>query len=106
MNFELSKVQAFGQLGYPPKRMAILLDIAEEDVEQFINSWSDLKSPLRRAYETGRAKAEYAIDKALYTSAKEGDIDALNKLNERRLMHQENEDVLFQFKKMQEDQFH
>jgi len=80
----LKKIVGVGTLGYSVSKIINVLDIEERDVEQFVNDFDDFDNPLRRAYQKGVDKADYAIDTKLFEQAKAGDLKSLQKYEERK----------------------
>lgn len=80
----LKKIVGVGTLGYSVSKIINVLDIEEKDVEQFINDFDNFDSQLRRAYQKGVDKADYAIDTKLFEQAKSGDLKALQKYEQRK----------------------
>ena len=80
----LKKIVGVGTLGYSVSKIINALDIEEKDMEQFVNDFDDFDSPLRRAYQKGVDKADYAIDTKLFEQAKAGDLKSLQKYEERK----------------------
>ena len=80
----LKKIVGVGTLGYSVSKIINVLDIEEKDIEQFVNDFDDFDSPLRRAYQKGVDKADYAIDTKLFEQAKAGDLKSLQKYEERK----------------------
>lgn len=80
----LKKIVGVGTLGYSVSKIINVLDIEEKDIEQFVNDFDDFDSPLRRAYQKGVDKADYAIDTKLFEQAKAGYLKSLQKYEERK----------------------
>jgi hypothetical protein len=80
---DLFKIQAFGVLEYPPKKIINILEV--EDESAFMRDFYNPLSDIYKAYQRGKDKADYAVDKKLFDLAKSGDIEALIKLEDRKL---------------------
>ena len=83
---QLKKITTLGTLGYPASKCINILDIKEE--KEFIKDFFDNKSPVFKAYQKGRDIADYAIDQKLLELAKNGDLKALEKYEERLIEYQ------------------
>lgn len=81
----LTQISSLGQLGYPVRK--IISIIKPSDPDQFLLDFETTGSPLAVAYQRGVDAADYAIDDKLLSMAKEGDIEALRKLEERKRDH-------------------
>lgn len=80
----LKKIVGVGTLGYAIEKIINVLDIADKDVEAFRKDFNQPNSIVRRAYQKGIDKADYAIDMKLFDMAKNGDLKALYKYEERK----------------------
>lgn len=78
----LKKVSSLGMLGYSMSKIINVLDV--EDEAQFELDFNDKKHPVHRAYQKGKDKADFQIDKKLFDLAISGDMKALTKYEERR----------------------
>ena len=79
----LKKIVGMGTLHYPLQKIINILDIEEKDIEAFQRAFDDTGSAVYKAYQKGIDKAEYAIDTKLFEMAQKGDLDALEKYEER-----------------------
>lgn len=85
----LRKMVSMGTLGYSTQKIINILDIENEDALR-----ADLQNPeskLFKAYQKGMDKADYAVDMKLYELAKNGDLKALEKWEERKQDEQHRE---------------
>ncbi len=82
----LAKVRSMGTLSYTLDRVLILVE--PENPEQFIIDFNDKKSEIHKEFEKGVLIAEYQIDKKLFELAKEGDVAALEQLENRKIKRQ------------------
>lgn len=80
----LKKVESLGILGYPVQKCINILDIGDTEVNQFTTDFNSPESKVKKAYQKGVDKAEYAIDSKLFNKAKEGDLKALQKFEDRQ----------------------
>jgi hypothetical protein len=78
---QIKQMVHMGILNYPPSKCINILDI--EDTEQFLKDFNTPGSEIYKAFKKGRDKAEYAIDMKLFEKAKNGDLKALQKYEER-----------------------
>ena len=72
-----------GILGYSVEKCINILDIEDEVI--FVKDFNNPKSEIRKAYQKGVDKSEYAIDIKLFEKAKDGDLKALQKYEERKV---------------------
>ena len=80
----LKKIVNFGILGYQLNKIINILDIHEDDVNQFTEDFFNKNSAVGKAYQKGIDKADFAIDTKLFDKAKEGDLKALEKYEQRK----------------------
>lgn len=71
----LKKVTSIGALGYSLRRALLVINVQDE--RQFAKDWDDKDSPVYKAYQRGRASADYTIHSKLYELAKTGDTKAI-----------------------------
>lgn len=80
----VSQVRTFGALGYTPQRICSLLGLRGKEKMALILRVGLTGDVYYDAYENGRALGEYNIDAELAKKAEDGDIDAINTLEERK----------------------
>lgn len=78
----LKKIVQVGTLGYPLSKIINVLDI--EDQKQFTKDFDNPKSRIAVAYQKGIDKADFVLDSKLFDMAKNGDLKALQKYEERK----------------------
>ena len=78
----LKKMVQVGTLGYPLSKILNVLDIDNE--KQFTNDFDDPKSKIAISYQKGVDKADFVLDSKLFEMAKNGDLKALQKYEERK----------------------
>ena len=78
---EKEKIKNMGAFGYSFDRCAVILGWSVEEVEGFFN---DPESDFNRLYNEGKIKFDYVIDIKLFEQAMAGDINSLEKLEERK----------------------
>lgn len=71
----------FGAFDYDAKKIASILGLKKEAVEQELD---DKDSQLSKLFQKGKDMADYVIDLKLFEMAKTGDMKALDKLDSRR----------------------
>lgn len=71
-----------GTLGYPLSKIINVLDV--DDEKQFTKDFDNPKSKVAVAYQKGVDKADFILDSKLFEMAKNGDLKALNKYEERK----------------------
>ncbi len=84
----LKKIVSVGTLGYSVYKIINVLDVEEKDHEQFINDFNNPRHEVYKNYKKGLDKADYAIDMKLFEKAREGDLKALAKYEERKYYEQ------------------
>jgi len=80
-NKEKQMIINFGALGYAPE---ICEKILGWEKSKFTNAIKNQSNDIFKAYEEGTLKADYVIDLKLFEQAQQGDIKALNKLEQRK----------------------
>lgn len=80
----LKKITTLGTLGYPVEKIINILDISIENEKQFTTDFNILTSEVRRAYQKGVDKSDFAIDQKLFELAQTGDIQAIEKYEMRK----------------------
>lgn len=78
----LKKMVQVGTLGYPLSKIINVLDI--DDAKQFTKDFDNPKSKVAVAYQKGIDKADFVLDSKLFDMAKNGDLKALQKYEERK----------------------
>lgn len=78
----LKKMVQVGTLGYPLSKIINVLDV--EDTKQFTKDFDNPKSKIAVAYQKGVDKADFILDSKLFDMAKNGDLKALQKYEERK----------------------
>lgn len=78
----LNKITQMGILGYPAEKIILVMEIKESD--QFKKDFKNKNHEVFKRYQTGRAKADFAIDSKLFDMAKSGDLGALQKFEQRQ----------------------
>ncbi len=84
------KLETLGRLNYPLNMVKSILAIKSENSEEFEQAFFDTESEVFRLFEKGKSIHEFEIDSGLLKEADQGNIDALNRLEER-LKERENE---------------
>ena len=77
----LAKISSFGVLGYSIMQIAILLEI--DDIDAFSRDLETPGTPAYKNYHRGRQTGQYTLDKELFDSAKNHDLDANNDMFDR-----------------------
>lgn len=78
----LKKMVQVGTLGYPLSKIINVLDV--EDEKQFTKDFDNAKSKIAVAYQKGIDKADFILDSKLFEMAKNGEMRALQKYEERK----------------------
>ena len=78
----IEKVRAFGVLGYPVHEIIFLVE--PDDPEQFKHDIQNPDSEIYKAYHKGKTTGQYTMDKSLFDNAKNNNIDANDKLDQRQ----------------------
>lgn len=78
----LKKMVQVGTLGYPLSKIINVLDI--DDAKQFTKDFDNPKSKVAISYQKGVDKADFVLDSKLFDMAKNGDLKALQKYEERK----------------------
>lgn len=78
----LKKMVQVGTLGYPLSKIINVLDV--EDTKQFTKDFDNPKSKVAISYQKGIDKADFILDSKLFEMAKNGDLKALQKYEERK----------------------
>ena len=78
----LKKMVQVGTLGYPLSKIINVLDI--DDIKQFTKDFDNPKSKIAVSYQKGVDKADFILDSKLFEMAKNGDLKALQKYEERK----------------------
>lgn len=78
----LKKMVQVGTLGYPLSKIINVLDI--DDIKQFTKDFDNPKSKIAVSYQKGVDKADFILDIKLFEMAKNGDLKALQKYEERK----------------------
>lgn len=73
-----------GALGYPIQTIMSILDINEEEKEDFKKEFKAQNSEAYKHYRTGADVSQYQIDLKLHEMALSGDIKAMEKLDKKR----------------------
>jgi len=81
---QLKQMVHMGILGYDVSKCINILDIESKDEVQFKKDFINPTSEIYKAYKKGVDKADYAIDMKLFEKAKNGDLKALAKYEERK----------------------
>jgi hypothetical protein len=85
MNYDnafVEKVRAFGVLGYPAHEIVFMVD--PDDPERFRKDICNPDSKIYQAYHKGKATGQYTMDKSLFDNAKNSNVDANDKLDQRQ----------------------
>jgi len=77
------KLETLGRLNYPLNMVKSILAIKNENSEEFEKAFFDSESEVFKLFEKGRAIHDFEIDSGLIREADSGNIDALNRLEER-----------------------
>jgi len=86
----LNKVVQMGILGYDVAKVINVLDVEEQDEQQFTSDFANTESLVFKRYKKGVDKAEYALDAKLFDLAQKGNIAAMKKWEERQYMLKHN----------------
>jgi len=86
----LNKVVQMGILGYDVAKVINVLDVEEQDEQQFTSDFANPESLVFKRYKKGVDKAEYALDAKLFDLAQKGNIAAMKKWEERQYMLKHN----------------
>jgi len=78
----LKKMVQVGTLGYPLSKILNVLDIENE--KQFIKDFNTKNSDVFNSYQKGVDKADFLLDIKLFEMAKNGDLKALDKYEQRK----------------------
>ena len=81
----LKKITSAGMLGYDVDKIINVFDIDPKNEKQFRKDFNNKKSEVAKAYKKGQDKGEYVIDIKLFNMAKEGDLQALEKYEQRKI---------------------
>lgn len=84
----LKKMVSVGTLGYSAQKIINVLDVPEDKEGDFLVDFEEPSSEVYKAYKKGLDKADYAIDMKLFEKAREGDLKALQKYEERKYYEQ------------------
>ena len=82
------KIIQVGTLGYPLTKIINVLDI-EQDAS-FTTDFYNAKSKVAQSYQKGIDKADFILDSKLFDMAKNGDLKAMQKYEERKRENMEN----------------
>ncbi len=85
----LKKIVGVGTLGYSIEKIINVLDISDNDINNFILDFKNKNSVVYKNYKKGLDKSDYAIDMKLFELAKNGDLKALEKYEKRKIEQQE-----------------
>ena len=88
----LKKMVQVGTLGYPLSKIINVLDI--DDEKQFTKDFDNPKSEVAKSYQKGVDKADFILDSKLFEMAKNGDLNAMKKYEDKKrikLIESENE---------------
>ncbi len=78
----LKKMVQVGTLGYPLSKIINMLDV--DDEKTFTKDFDNPKSKIAVSYQKGVDKADFILDSKLFEMAKNGDLKALQKYEERK----------------------
>jgi len=78
----LKKMVQCGTLGYPISKILNVCDVP--DVEQFIRDFDNPNSIIAFNYQKGSDISDFLLDGKLYEMAKNGDLQAMKKYEERK----------------------
>jgi hypothetical protein len=81
-NAFIEKVRAFGVLGYPVHEIIFLAE--PDDPVRFEKDIRNPDSEIYKAYHKGKATGQYTMDKSLFDSAKNSNIEANDKFGQRQ----------------------
>ena len=91
----LAKISSFGVLGYSINQIAILLDI--DDISAFSRELETPGTPAYKNYHRGRQTGQYTLDKNLFDSAKNHDLEANNNMVDRMAIQKVNQLITEKF---------
>lgn len=78
----IKKIVQSGTLGYPLSKIINVLDIT--DGENFTKDFDNPDSIVAKSYQKGIDKSDFLIDSKLFEMAKDGDLKAMVKYEERK----------------------
>ena len=78
----LKKIVQLGTLAYPLSKIINVLDI--EDEKQFTKDFDNKDSVIYKSYKKGMDKGEFILDSKLFDMAKNGDLSAMEKYEEKK----------------------
>jgi hypothetical protein len=78
----LKKVVQAGTLGYPLSKILNVLEV--DDVRLFTSDFYDQNSEVFKHYKKGLDKSDFLLDSMLFDRAREGDLKAFDKFEERK----------------------
>lgn len=79
---QIKKMEQLGMLGYSVEKCINVCDIKDE--VSFRKDFANPNSIIKKSYDRGVDKAEFAIDIKLFDKARSGDLSALKKYEERK----------------------
>jgi hypothetical protein len=81
---QLTKIKNCGAYQYPVDKCLRVLELPQKQEADFIEDFDDPDSEVFREYSKGRDQADYYLDTKLFALARDGDMKALDKFEERR----------------------
>ncbi len=85
----LKKMVQLGTLAYPVSKIINILDI--ENTSEFIKHFDDPKHPIQLNYKKGIDKSDFVLDNKLFEMAKNGNLKAIEKYEEKKRIYIYNE---------------
>jgi len=82
----IEKVINFGAFDYDNQKMANILNVDLKTIDEFM---TDDNSAFKKLYNRGQDLSDYVIDTKLFDLARTGDIKALEKLDRRKIIRQQ-----------------
>jgi len=83
----LDKVMQLGTLGYPLSKALNVLDLEEGLVDQFQRDFECPDTVIYKQYQKGVDKSDFLIDAKLFEMAKNGDLKAVEKYEQRKKLN-------------------
>lgn len=80
----LVKVRDFAKMRHSPEKIAILLGLPSDEVEEFLDDIATEDHQLKRMYDQGYVMGDYEVEKGLLQEARNGNMDAEFNLRQRQ----------------------
>lgn len=85
----LRKITSLGTLDYNINKIINICDIEDADIQMFTKEFNTENSAIHRAYTKGKDKADYALDSRLFEMARNGNINAIKKYEQRKIRNKQ-----------------